>query len=78
MLSDIEIAKGCLEKKRSAQKELYDRYIKKMYALCRRYISDKDDIKDIIQEGFIKVFENIEAYITSNCSEWIIRYCNSI
>lgn len=62
MLSDSEIAKGCLKLKRSAQKELYDRYIKKMNAVCRRYISDKDEIKDILQEGFIKVFENIDKY----------------
>lgn len=62
MLSDSEIAEGCLKLKRSAQKELYDRYIKKMNAVCRRYISDKDEIKDVLQEGFIKVFENIEKY----------------
>jgi RNA polymerase sigma-70 factor (ECF subfamily) len=62
MLSDSEIAKGCLQLKRSAQKELYDRYIKKMNAVCRRYVSDKDEIKDVLQEGFIKVFENIEKY----------------
>ncbi|HVD96677.1 MAG TPA: RNA polymerase sigma factor [Cytophagaceae bacterium] len=62
MLSDSEIAKECLKSKRSAQKELYDRYIKKMNAVCRRYLSDKDEIKDILQEGFIKVFQNIDKY----------------
>lgn len=62
MLSDLEIAKGCAQRKHSAQKELYDRYIKKMNALCHRYTSDKDEIKDILQESFIKVFENIEQY----------------
>jgi RNA polymerase sigma-70 factor (ECF subfamily) len=62
MLSDSELAKDCLQLKRSAQKELYDRYIKKMNAVCRRYVSDKDDIKDILQEGFIKVFTNIDKY----------------
>lgn len=62
MLSDSEIAKECLKFKRSAQKELYERYIKKMNAVCRRYLSDKDEIKDVLQEGFIKVFENIDKY----------------
>lgn len=74
MLSDSEIAKGCLQLKRSAQKELYDRYIKKMNAVCRRYISDKDEIKDVLQEGFIKVFENIEKYRGDGPLEaWIRR-----
>jgi RNA polymerase sigma-70 factor (ECF subfamily) len=62
MLSDFEIAKECLKRKSSAQKELYERYIKKMNAVCRRYLTDKEEIKDILQEGFIKVFENIEKY----------------
>jgi RNA polymerase sigma-70 factor (ECF subfamily) len=74
MLSDSEIAKGCLQLKRSAQKELYDRYIKKMNAVCRRYVSDKDEIKDVLQEGFIKVFENIEKYRGEGPLEaWIRR-----
>jgi RNA polymerase sigma-70 factor (ECF subfamily) len=74
MLSDSEIAKGCLQLKRSAQKELYDRYIKKMNAVCRRYVSDKDEIKDVLQEGFIKVFENIEKYRGDGPLEaWIRR-----
>src|SRR6266404_2053242 len=74
MLSDSEIAKECLLDKRSAQKELYDRYIKKMHAVCRRYISDKEDIKDILQEGFIKVFANIGKYKGEGPLEaWIRR-----
>ncbi len=74
MLSDSDIVKDCLKFKRSAQKELYNRYIKKMYAVCCRYLSDKDDIKDILQEGFIKVFENIEKYRGEGPLEaWIRR-----
>ncbi len=74
MLSDSDIAKDCLKFKRSAQKELYDRYIKKMNVVCRRYISDKDEIKDVLQEGFIKVFENIEKYRGEGPLEaWIRR-----
>ena len=73
MLNDSDLVKGCLAKKRSSQKELYDTYIKKMYALCRRYISDKEEIKDILQEGFIKVFENIESYRGDGSLEGWIR-----
>ncbi len=74
MLSDSDIAKGCLQKKHSAQKELYDRYSKKMHAVCRRYLSDKDMIKDVLQEGFIKVFNNIEKYRGDGPLEgWIRR-----
>jgi RNA polymerase sigma-70 factor (ECF subfamily) len=74
MLSDSDIAKECLQNKRSAQKEIYDRYIKKMHAVCRRYISDKEEIKDILQEGFIKVFEHIGKYRGDGSLEaWVRR-----
>jgi len=74
MLSDSDIAKECLQDKRAAQKELYDRYIKKMHAVCRRYISDKEEIKDILQESFIKVFANIGKYKGEGPLEaWIRR-----
>jgi RNA polymerase sigma-70 factor (ECF subfamily) len=74
MLSDSDIAKECLQKKYSAQKELYNRYSKKMHAVCRRYLSDKDTIKDVLQEGFIKVFNNIDKYRGDGPLEsWIRR-----
>jgi len=34
----------------------------RMYGLCLRYASDEDDAKDILQEGFIKVYSKIQQY----------------
>lgn len=33
-----------------------------MYYVCLRYIKDEDVAKDVVQDGFIKVFEKIEKY----------------
>lgn len=33
-----------------------------MYAVCLRYSSNSDDARDLLQEGFIKVFRNLEKF----------------
>ena len=43
-------------------KVLYDRHVGYMAAVCSRYITDSDDIKDILQEAFIKIFSSIEKF----------------
>ncbi len=65
----------CLKQNRQAQKSLYDAYKTKMYILCQRYFSDKEDSKDALQEGFIKVFKDLHQYDSSRASlgTWMNR-----
>jgi RNA polymerase sigma factor (sigma-70 family) len=73
-MTDEELVKGCIAKKPIAQKQLYDRFARKMYGVCLRYTDDKDEAEDILQNGFIKVFENIETFKASGSLEgWIRR-----
>ncbi|MBL7768289.1 MAG: RNA polymerase sigma factor [Flavipsychrobacter sp.] len=44
------------------QEALYQKYAPKMYAVCLRYAGNNDDAQDLLQEGFIKVFRNLEKY----------------
>lgn len=45
-----------------------------MYGLCLKYSNDKDDAKDIMQDGFIKVFQKIDQYSTKGSFEgWVRR-----
>ncbi len=39
---------------------LFDLYSKKMMGVCLRYCNDYDEAKDILQDGFIKIFDNIK------------------
>lgn len=61
-LSDQELVEACLVWNATAQKELYDRFAPKMRAVCYRYIGDKDETKDVLQECFIKVFSLLKQY----------------
>lgn len=64
--SDEELIKGCRENNRKCQEMLYRRYARSMYNLCLIYENDRDSAKDILQEGFIKIFRNISGFDRKN------------
>ena len=43
-------------------RELYGLYSGYLYALCRRYVSDKETAKDILQDSFVKIFSSIGKF----------------
>ena len=47
---------------KTAMKMLYDRYVGYLTAVCARYIPDDDDVKDILQEAFIKAFQSMDRF----------------
>jgi RNA polymerase sigma factor (sigma-70 family) len=61
-LQDKELIDGCLRKDRKAQKQLFEKYFSDMMAICMRYTRNEDEAKDILQEGFIKVFSKISTF----------------
>ncbi|MFO8087560.1 MAG: sigma-70 family RNA polymerase sigma factor [Bacteroidales bacterium] len=72
--SEQKILKGCRQGKSKAQKALYDRHAKAMLGVCLRYVKDKSEAEDILQEGFIKVFKNLDKYNgKGSLTGWIYR-----
>jgi len=68
------IVDGCLQGKKSFQKKLYDSYSGKMFAVCLRYSKSEDQAKDMLQEGFIKVFQNLQRFKGDGSFEgWVRR-----
>ncbi len=65
---------GCQEGNPGAQRELYDMFKTKMFGICLRYAGNYHDAEDILQEGFIKVFEKIHQFVFKGAFEgWIRR-----
>ena len=74
MVKEESILKGCKEGKRSAQKQLYDQYVSVMFAICLRYAKSQDEAEDLLQEGFLKVFQSINSFRQQGSLEgWIKR-----
>jgi RNA polymerase sigma factor (sigma-70 family) len=61
-ISESDIIKGCLDNDRKTQEVLYERFSAKMYAVCLRYSKNADDAQDLLQDGFVKVFRNIDKF----------------
>lgn len=57
-----EIIKGCRKGKSQSQEKLYNMVSPLMYGLCLQYAGNEDDAKDIMQEGFIKVYKKIDQF----------------
>ncbi len=62
-MSDInEIVEGCRRRNKKAQQVLFDRYAPILLGICMRYVKDKSEAEDILQEGFLKIFLNINDF----------------
>jgi len=60
----------------NAFRELYDYHYEMIYRLAFRYSKSQQDAEDIMQETFIKAFQNIEKFdfdISTNFSAWIYQ-----
>lgn len=62
MIIDESIIKGCIAGKRSAQNALYRKFSAMMLSVCMRYAQNRDEAEDILQEAFIKIFQNIATF----------------
>jgi RNA polymerase sigma factor (sigma-70 family) len=72
--SENDLIQGCIDGDRQMQELLYKRYASKMYGVCLRYVANADDANDILQEGFIKVFKNLDKFRREGSFEgWIRR-----
>lgn len=73
-MDDERLVKQCLKGKRSAQKHFYERFSEKMFGVCLRYVKQHDAAQDVLQDGFIKVFQNLQKYNNKGSLEgWVRR-----
>ncbi|HMG14766.1 MAG TPA: sigma-70 family RNA polymerase sigma factor [Saprospiraceae bacterium] len=57
-----ELVLGCLRKDRDCQKVLFESFAGKMMTICIRYARHHAEAEDILQDGFVKVFQHLEQY----------------
>lgn len=57
-----DIIKGCKKRDPKYQRMLFQQLYGKAMSICIRYSANKQDAEDIVQEGFIKLFDKIDAF----------------
>jgi RNA polymerase sigma factor (sigma-70 family) len=72
---DIErLIYGCVKEDKVSQRELYTMFAGKMMTVCMRYSKDVMEAEDILQEGFIKIYNNISKFRMQGSFEgWVRR-----
>lgn len=59
---EYKLLQQILEGNKIAMKSFYDNNAGYLTAVCSRYISNREDIKDVLQESFLKIFKAIEKF----------------
>jgi len=73
-LDEISLIKACSNGDHNAFKKIYDIHSGTMYSICLRYMTNEDEAKDALQEGFIKVFNSIGKFqFTGSFEGWMKR-----
>lgn len=73
-LGENRLIDECIAGNRISQKRMYDMFSSKMFAICLRYSRNQMDAEDILQEAFIKLFNNLEKFRGEGSFEgWVRR-----
>jgi RNA polymerase sigma factor (sigma-70 family) len=68
------LVRACLASDRGAQRRLYDAFKGKLFGVCQRYASSRQEAEDLLQEGFVQVFRDLHQYRGEGSLEgWIRR-----
>ncbi|MDQ6480405.1 RNA polymerase sigma factor [Dyadobacter sp. LHD-138] len=71
--NEHELVIGCQQRNRVAQKQLYDVFGGKLFAICLRYTKNRTDAEDVLQDAFIKIYENISTFRNDSPLEYWLR-----
>ncbi len=74
MIDDSKIIEGCRKNSHKFQMALFDKYAPMLRGVCMRYTKNEADADDLLQEGFIKILQNIRNYVeTGSFKAWMKR-----
>lgn len=72
--NEKQLIKKAISGHSGAQETLYKKYASKMLGVCRQYIRDVHFAEDVMVEGFVKMFKNLESFRFEGSFEgWLRR-----
>ena len=77
-LTDEQIVSTILNGEKDLYREIIRRYEKKLSHYLLKFLSDRDDMEDILQVVFIKVYKNLYGFdVGKKFSSWIYRIAHN-
>jgi len=72
--TEEQLISACKKKDEYAFRAIYKMYAPKMMGVCLRYMHNRQEAEDVLQESFIKVYLNIDKYRSEGSFEgWLRR-----
>ena len=66
------LIKACLRNESKAQYEFYKAYYGFLKSIAMRYAGSTDEAEDMLNEGFLKIFQNLHQYnFTGSFTSWM-------
>lgn len=73
-MTDEQLLEAILRQDATAQRRLYEKYARKMFGVCLRYARSREEAEDLLQDGFLKVFQKLSSFKCEGSLEgWIRR-----
>ncbi|MCO5260118.1 MAG: RNA polymerase sigma factor [Crocinitomicaceae bacterium] len=73
-MDEQTLIQDCLNGNSIAQRKLFEKFAPKMMSVCLRYMKDSQEAEDVLQDGFVKIFQSLSAYEKIGSLEgWIRR-----
>lgn len=62
MNHDQALVEACLQQDRKAQRMLYEQYGGKLFAITLRYMKNREEAEDVVQEVWIRIFSHLGSF----------------
>jgi RNA polymerase sigma-70 factor (ECF subfamily) len=73
-ITEHELIQQCINNDATAQKKLFELYAPTLMGVCFRYAKNESDANEILQLGFIKIFNHLNKFkFESSLSTWLTR-----
>jgi RNA polymerase sigma factor (sigma-70 family) len=73
-MTEEQMLTGSIRNNAAAQEAFYDRFSPRMLGVCYRFAKSREDAEDMLQEGFIKIFAQLDQFRGEGSLEgWIRR-----
>ena len=71
-MEERQLIEGCVRGEPLAQKMMYELHAPAMMSVCLRYTGNRETARDLLHDGFIKLFAKIHAYSgTGSFNGWM-------
>jgi len=73
-MEESQLIEGCVRGESAARKKLYELYAPTMMSVCLRYVGCRETARDLMHDGFVKLYTKIHTYSgAGSFNGWIRR-----